>query len=170
MAVVPAGIMSEPLSRLAAMLADCEAWQSWVEADDATEALGHIRYVEIGADELTTLQPWALIDQGASFNLDTVAGGGFDQMTVGGSLLLRIQDAVAEAVADDPAAAQFTFANHLGAVISGLRALAGGSGRLPELSFELLDLYRPDPKLRVPGQEGDFFSATFEIRWGLGGE
>jgi len=63
--ITPSSYLAERLCGIESLLANCTAWQEWVDADDATEALEHI-YIPSNESPATSAKPFAIVnDNGA---------------------------------------------------------------------------------------------------------
>jgi len=144
----PAGRLMLAQNYLKATLAASATFQTWVEAEDATEALGSIHHDGLPdptdpdkgytAAELTALRPYALIwtQEQAGFSLARTA---YETWQESGRLkLLLIQD-VPAAIATDIAEADLRWKNTIGQIIDDLAALAGGAGYLAIARIDLDD-------------------------------
>jgi hypothetical protein len=59
--ITPSSYLAERLCGIETLLANCTAWQEWVNADDATEALAHI-YIPANESPATSAKPFAIVN------------------------------------------------------------------------------------------------------------
>jgi hypothetical protein len=174
-----AGTVSLAQDYLATMLADCPTWRTWVGADDRPKALGHIyieelppppnRGAEYAGNQLVALRPFALISTDETDGLERArvgvnddGGYSFDER---GRLRILIEDNVAEADADDAAAADRTFKNALGQVLDELCGLAGKAGYVA-LTRVRLAFGPVRAAEELVAEQGDHIWAVLALEWG----
>lgn len=162
MAVTPSGILSKPVDEFATMLANVAAFQTWVDADDASEAISSIypHGIETGLDN----RPFCAI------HLDgyksTAIGGGFgNTFSDSGAVLLVFEAAVGDDNIDSIPDAVNEFLNAVGSIIAGLKSLSGVDG-YPHI--RTLDRYSGPS--RVDAAEAntseDYIQMAFTATWG----
>jgi hypothetical protein len=171
MPVTPTGPLSLPLSSARDLIAAATAWQSWVEAADATEAAASVwllaltdaegrTYTEA---EISALRPFALLDLGNAWRLTKSASGACYRAA--GSVRLRIEHNVPEAYQADAPAATLEFTNRLGALILGLGEVDQGLGHLVPNEIQIVELGRSDEA----DASGDHFFAELLLAYNAGG-
>lgn len=159
----PAGSLSLSQSYLRAMLSECAAFQTWVSAANATEALASIYYeglpdpadknVGYTRDELESVRPYAVIflDEEEGFLKSHIATGSSYDFEDHGRLKLRLEQDAPDDVGDEPNSdANLRWKNVIGQIIDDLCGLAGTAGNLAftEIGVDF-GPYWGDPK-RVP--------------------
>jgi len=127
----PSGLLSSPQLRLAKMLAASDAFQTLVEAEDATEALDAIHYEGLPAPadeetgeytlaEFSAYRPCAIL-YGEEWAADRVAE---QTCEYSGSVVMEIYQTAAASHEDLPTAdAQLSFRNTVGAILAEMLAL-----------------------------------------------
>jgi len=108
------------------MIADVDAFRSWVGAADQAEALEHALLA--GADEGDYTRPIALILTTASQVARRFAGGSRDYFDDPGRVLVLFEADVDEVDAGSIEDTYVAFCNDVGPVISGILELAGQEG------------------------------------------
>lgn len=157
MTVTPSGILSEPMANLRAALSQCDAFQTWVDANDATAALSSIGLVEKA--DLT--RPFAVIDHGETWETRRLDGGGTYHDN--GSLFVLFEEDVAEDNQSSEADAVLAFSNTIGAILEDLWAVSPGVFDTRSISLVSGPL-RSDDKERKQGE--DYVQIIFQVRWG----
>jgi len=157
MSVTPTGAISKPIYELKRLVAACAAFQEWVGAADATEALGSIHEVQYRG---TPTRPCALVDQGPGWRFELSPGRGMTS----GSLVLILEGAVAAADAPVMSDAFYSFCNAVWAILEEMSVLVLGRQYLMVTAVTLRHgPARADVSDRRKG--GDFMQAIFEVEW-----
>lgn len=155
----PSGLMSLPLSHLRRLVSECEAFQTWTGAADATEALEHIHLVELPQGDL--VRPFALIGFGARWKTEQRS---VQLYTKTGELFLMFEADVADADQASAADAIFGFMNPLGDVVSEMLEKAGTDDYLNVIELEM-----EEPPLRENEEDAqlneDYYNAIFNVVW-----
>ncbi|WP_166820516.1 hypothetical protein [Thalassoroseus pseudoceratinae] len=120
MPINPSGILSTPADKLAELVSESSTFQSWVSADDATEALDSV-FIQArsasGDGEYS--RPFALIYfEGFSNGLNRYANG---------TLYLLLEADVTESTHQDSA---YEFTNQAGAIVAEVMAGSYAGGKL----------------------------------------
>lgn len=161
--VVPAGILSLPLSRLRNMLADCPAWRTWCGAANAAAALEFISIV----DRENASGTFAIVDLPDEFESQMEAAGAQNLLYDRGSLMLIVQaDVPAEYAGrerQDEINAALDFSNNLGAVLGELGDRAGTADFLNIDRIRLMSpgIQRVDRKFKE--SLGDYHNAALMV-------
>ena len=164
----PSGVLNAGLVALRTLLSECAAFQDWVSAMDATEALGSIHYhVEEGEDAaMRALRPFALIHYGDTWSANKAASGSRHLHLAGGSIELHFERETTGAYAADPANAMNEFTSEISDILADMLDLSGRSGYLAIDEIEYLDgpAWRSDEASRAEGN--DFLHIGFELTYG----
>lgn len=161
---------------MAASLANCDEWQDWTGANNATQAASRVfqesptapRYSDTySLDELQSLRPYAVIetpDDGAFRMAFTARGTTIES----GALLIFIQADVPEAIADQPDEIALRIRNRIGTLAQELMANRETAGYLAINSIEVIDISRT-PK-NEHARIGDAIDVQLRVEWGGAGE
>lgn len=161
--------MSLPLAGLAALIAACPAFQTAVDADDATEALASIHFPKVNLLQDTPPErPWAIITD------DDLCQWEIDHYTkCAGSLILSFEFPSDADLDVDSADALLTFTNAVGNIV--LEALArantpalDGSHYWNAIKFTRLvaPALCDERKEDLPNEPGElFFECAFLVEW-----
>lgn len=162
MPVTPAGFLSEPLHLLRTTLAACPAWQDWVGAADAAEALADVFLLAIPNTKAVAKRTHALIDLGG-YKRERQHLTQARPFTETDPHLLRLYlwGMVAADVAAEPDAT-FDFLNKLGAVWADLEERAGAKGFARITSVDIAELPERLPP-KVSGFAGDAFEVVLDV-------
>lgn len=154
MAVNPSDILSTPADSLAELISESSTFQSWVSADDATEALDSIYIAARSASgEGEYSRPFALIYfEGFSHGLNRYANG---------TLYLLLESDVSEATHQD---ATYEFTNQAGAIIGDVMAGSYASGKLFIRSINSAVA----PQRADFNESEDYFQQYYAVEYGLG--
>jgi len=165
MPVTPSGMISFPLAALAELLSECSAFQSWVGAAGAAEALGSVKYLsqDDDADSDSDDRPLAVV--GWSDDFEAVRDSEPPRYDHSGSLEL-IFEAMADAGGHTTQSDRFfNFANSVGAVMAELEEKSGRNGFLLVNAFrKIAGPGRPSAKALNAGRL-DVIGMVFEIDW-----
>lgn len=165
MAVEPTGYLGGPMASLRTMLSECASFQTWVGAEDATEALESIFYVALPRASVS--RPFALVSsypvEGWGMGLAAQGSGGVFRKR--GQLFLLIEDAVAAENLDSKADAEIVFLNNLGSVMADMEVKLQSAGNLTGMDVELIELRGPD-EMEAEGEEASY-QAIFGVAWGF---
>lgn len=146
------GCLSTPAALLQHSLANCAAFQTWVAADDADEALARIYSQGIplpeGDDESYSIEqmeamlPFALIYL-TSFETrsDATGGNGWEWGVDSGTLELVFYKLI-PAKENDPGELERLLLNTAGEIIDELKSLAGTGGHFAATRFSTPGVYR----------------------------
>lgn len=124
MAIVPAGMISLPLSYLRATIAESAAFQSWTGTADAAAAL--LRIFPVATESV--IYPLCLVDWADNFKRSMDAAGSRNYFRQDGDLAMIFMDIVDPA--HDETEASYDFMNKVGAVIDEMESYAGKPGYL----------------------------------------
>jgi hypothetical protein len=180
MPVDPTGPLSLPLANLRTMVADCAAFQDWVEAANATEALDSIFLVGLPAPlngheytraELEGLRPCCVIDffdpSGRGMRQITQNSLAIATFAESGMLALDFLDDVAPADAQGGFEdAKLRFMNNAGGVLEHLQELSGQGGYM---HLHQVEIALGPRRTSIEGQatRGDAWLLRLAITWGL---
>lgn len=114
--VAPTGIVSKAQGNMRTLLSESAAFQTWVGAANATEALDSIYLIEGPA--VSASRPLAVIGPGDKFSMDAIAGGVISEYWHSGVVQIWFEDDVADALNEPDA--WFTFTNTMGAILADL--------------------------------------------------
>lgn len=169
MPVTASGPLSLPLAGLAALIAACPAFQTAVDADDATEALTHIHFPKVNhLQDTPPTRPWAIItdDDLCAWEID-------HYKKCAGSLVLTFQFPSDDQLDVDSAEALLTFTNSVGAIVLEALALANTPGpggthywnaiKFTRLIAPALCDERKESEANEPGEL--FFEVAFLVDW-----
>ena len=154
MTVTPAGIESLPLSNLAAALAALTTFQTWVGADDATEAAAFIHTVHPSS---TYVLPCVVIDISAPMRREPIAVGiAMQHSTLDVCFLATVTSG------HTAAEAAYTILNSVGAILAELLSSS-------TLNIEFIE--RAEKPMRTAKEEiptlGDSYRVDYTIGiWG----
>ena len=168
MAVEATGKMSLPLFYLRATVAGSSTFQTWVSADDATEALDSIYVVSVDKPTAgwSSILPFAVVDWADNLSFRSYAGGIANEFTQSGDLFLTLWSAVDPTHSDADAA--MTFLNTVGAIEAEMELLAGLGGYL-----DISEITRESGPSRPMDDEaetsGDVYEMVLRISYGQGG-
>lgn len=174
----PSGPISLPGQYLENMLAACSAFQTWVGAEDATEAAASIYQEGLpapsgGADaytaaQLAALRPYAVIYQDAERRGWRRSRIGEGAWVDAGRLLVVLKQTSTDANDGEPTAdANVVFKNTVGSIVSGLCDLRDNSGSgylmIEEIGIED-GPYWPDKRQSVA--QGLWVAMDLFVEWG----
>lgn len=164
------GPLALPAEYLRELLAQSLTWQGWCEAEGPEAVKDHIYKVAVPGSgaAVRSKRPFALIDQGADWKLEKVAGGSKNYFLGSGDLLLMFEAEVPEDLAgnDKHDLAQDWFMNLVGLICDEMMALAGEGSYLAVTRFALQDGPSRSAK-KVHHTEGDYFQVLFAVEWGI---
>lgn len=171
----PVGAITTVEAMLGGTLSNCAAFQTFVGAADAAEALLRIHYAALPAPadgqqytaaELAALRPFALIwtSEREGFERRRIAVGtdGFE-FGESGRLQLELVRTVPTLGADEPALVEREFLNAIGQIIDNLCTLAGQGGYLAIERLSLDEAWRTHPDLA--NEIGDETGARLAAQW-----
>lgn len=170
MSITPTGISSLHLDALQRMLAASEAFQAWVEAEDATEALAHIHIDAFAPDDLEAARPFVLIEDGEL--ADSAFAGGAGQVFEREASFNIVFDGNALAPSDSlpsPTVKDqgFDFRNKVEAILADLELLAGTADYVYIQDIrQIYPMTRTNPR---KGRNEDSFYWGFQVRIGRAG-
>lgn len=155
MAVVPSGILSEPLDEFATLISQSATFQSWTGT--ATPAAAKARIVVRQAVGVPT-RPFAAIDIVPGFE---VRRGGH----ASGQMWLYFEATVTAGNSTEPDA-YYEFANKVGAVLDEIMTEMENAGRLLIQSRGLA--FETPPQRGSREEKGDdYYLCSFRVPWGL---
>lgn len=175
----PAGSLSLAKKHLIDTLANVAAFQSFVGAADATEALARIYRAALPppADnaesyspaELANYRAYALVwtDEEEGFQRVAVARSDHHDANESGRFTLRLVRTIPAEIVGDPDECELTFDNAIGQIIDGLFELAGLSGYLAIDTIAISGgpfVNHPD----IMPTQGDHQSVELGIDWSAG--
>lgn len=160
MPVTPAGMFGLPYVTLEAMLSELEGFQTWVDADDATEALDSIFMLDAGGGAITANRvTLGVMDGFESLPLDT--GGNFRDS---GSMLVLFEEVAA--AADTPMRDSFlSFLNNVGGILEELQLAA--PSRWTHLRISLDEGPHICDEAEGVALDKPYVWAGFRISWGF---
>ena len=155
------------------LLAATAAFQSFVDAADASEAKGSIHRdalprPETEGDwtraELENARPFALVSTwpDAGFVTNRIAQL---QERESGQLAVQLEDGVRNVEVDDPAALAERIENVVGQIIAEAWDLGDGSDHLRLKTVEFIGWERADPDMAT--SQGDHWQALMRWEWGI---
>jgi len=151
-----------PIKRLEALVASSEAFQAWVNVDNATEALARVHVV--GEDFANVTRPFAVVSWGDEFGASKIAGGSRDYYRYEGSLWLRFESDVEDDDADSLEDAGRSHLATVGEVVSEMLAEAGGpNGHLSVRRLGSAGLPQRNEE-SITGEEGDFIVSSWSVQ------
>lgn len=158
--------MATAMENLKTLVAACPAFQTWVDADDATEAAAHVYLVALSAP--VAARPFAMAreKEPADHRRPSIAGGSHQHFAEAGTLELLFEDAVAAGDADDHEDAELAFMAHVNAVVADMMALAGSGAYLIVRGITIVNgPARVHPDARQ--SDGDYYQVLLDVAWGV---
>jgi len=128
MAVTGVGILSQPLEKIAELIANVGAFQAWVDADDASEAKESIFLCGLESGE--SARPFVAVHL-HEFKSVAIGGGGGSTFSDTGSAMLVFENTIDETNSESIQDAFLSFLNDVGAVINGMKNLSNVNAYLP---------------------------------------
>ena len=161
MPIAPDGLLSLPLARMRAMVAQSAAFQQWVGASDAASALAHIHLLHSARKPAL---PICLLDLGDQFETTRTTLLNGCRFESAGQIVAYFRDTVPAGSADIDAV--YGFCNRLGAVWRDLEVLAGTPDHVGIVSISLaVPPTRIEPDRRQ--HAGDLFEAALSCAFRL---
>ncbi len=157
MAVVPDGIESCPLDKLADLVASSPRFQTWVGEISEAAAKAHVYIGNLSEDEtdISAARPFAVVwHRFAANTVNRMGGFGF------GTLAVHFEAAVTETTQRD---ALYEFTNEVGHVVREMQRESRGGGRLCVPSISALG----PPQRSMRTEQEDYYWQEFEIVYGL---
>ena len=163
MAVSPSGPISKALNNLRTLLSNCAAFKTLVGAADAAAALASIHLVAVE----NPTRPFALIAfaERGCWTARKNAGGAGNYFRDEGSLMLLLEQDVAEGTSTEPDAG-LTFANALGDIAADILELAGTGTYLSVTGVRVVQGPQRSHRDAAP-KEGDYYQALLQVDWAL---
>jgi molybdopterin converting factor small subunit len=155
-------------------LAACPAFQTWVGAADAEEALPRIHLTALPAPadgkaysraELEALRPLAVIWTGGWNGQREASGAAGHEFAFGGEIRMRFAANVDPEIATDNSEIDLELENAVGAILG---ELSGLSGTAAGLSIRTISLAQPTIRANDQAKiaEGDVVEYEVVIHWG----
>lgn len=169
----PVGAYAKARAHLAAMLAASTTFQTWVGADDATEAEKHIHlsaapgpangecYDKI---ELDALLPMAVIWTKAFLSKPDSAVGSLAAYTRGSDLVVELVGQVDPATETVPAECGRAFDNVVSGIVGDLEASNGTPGFLAWRQIAIIEEPERGPTQEIPTR-GDLWRLEMVVSW-----
>lgn len=157
MAVVPDGIESCPLDKLADLVASSARFQTWVGEITEPLAKTHVFIGALDVEEtsISGARPFAAVwHRFAANTINSMGGFGF------GTLAVHFEDTITETTQKD---ALFEFANEAGNIIREMQRESRAGGRLIVQGISALG--PPQPSMRT--EQEKYFWQEFEIQYGV---
>lgn len=167
MAVIPTGVLSEPLALAQTLVASTPAFQAWVGAENTAGALASVPLVGVDGPEVAPSRPFCMIAQSGEHEMTGVdSGPNFD---AAGGLLLCFEADTAEEYRDSYSDSELSFTNAIGAILQGMWSLSRGpGGHLWMNRLTLMDgPSRSGPVERKKGE--DYQQVWYRLSYGVEG-
>jgi hypothetical protein len=164
MAVTPTGIWSDALYQLRRLMSQCDALQTWVDADNATEALGSIYYYDTPVS--TNVRPVAVVSDGDSAQWIANSTGTRTHYISSGGLHLFFEGDIADANQGNIADSLTAFKNDIGGIIDDMLNLSGTDDYMNITSISLI----AGPQLSADDEavgDNHYVNAAFSVEWGI---
>lgn len=163
MTIAPVGPLSAMVHNLRLMVADSDAFQVWVGAANAHQAMDRVWAI---AAPPVSLYPWALVEVGDFIRQRTMVFAGSQFEYGAGTHLMLTFRGVADG--DEPDAG-YAFMNAIGGVIEDLEAMSGNQASPYQFTIPAISTAAPPQRIISPTRSaaGDFYEASFIIQKGV---
>lgn len=163
MAVSPSGGITKPFDHMRTLLADCDAFQTWVNETTAADAKTHVGIFH--ADEADITLPHCVVRWPGGFNMVKEFGGGINLFVRDGVMDVYFEDNIPSAYQgetnlDDAA---LNFLNDIGAILDDLDDLAGTGTYLNVTSVSIPE----GPQLAGKEEGGDTIQLLVRFTWSM---